>query len=241
MNEDPYLDAGVRGWIVTTAHQNFWKISFWYEFEDLVQDGYLCFAKCRARFEPDWGLIDPWGCPLTPGRLIDANQNAGVAPTGDDLRRFMAFFQMAYINHITDLANSRTKTPEVVMAGLSEKQADAVEAWASSASELGNGSLSLLLAKAPAEIMDMLKLILVDGVANGPYRKTKLRKKVLPGKANARIVKGRRRLRETTEEHYDRCLGRVGVVAQLRQYLLGEEPDLLDKLVNCLFTGEGAR
>jgi hypothetical protein len=215
--DDPYLDAGVRGWIVTTARKNYWKVASWYEITDLIQDGYLCYAKCRARFIP---------------------QEDTPEPTHDDRKRFMAFFQMAYINQITDLANSRTKTPETAMAGLSEKQADAVEAWASSASELGGGSLSLLLTQAPAEIMEMLKLILVDGVANGPYLKSRLRKKLLPNGANPRMVKGRRALRETTEEHYDRCLGRTGVVAQLRAYLLGQEPDLLDKLVSCLFTGE---
>lgn len=198
--EDPYLDAHVRGWIVKTVHKNFWKVRSWYDFEDLVQDGYLCFAKARAKFK----------FPMDE-------------PTHDNRKEFMAFFQMAFINHIIDLQKDpRCRLQELAVAALSDDQAQAVESWAEKATDLGNASLSLMLSKAPAEIMEILKLILIDGVANGPYLKSKLRKQ---GGDSPRIVKGRKKLRETTAEHYDRCLGRTGVVAQLRQYFLGEEAE----------------
>lgn len=217
--EDKYLDAGVRGYIVRTAHKNFWKVAAYYEMDDLIQDGYLCYAKCKAGFRAD-----------------------ETKPPEEEQRRFMGFFQMAFQNHITDLANNRSNTPETVIASLPEDQADGIEAWAAHASELSDASLAVLITQAPAEIVDILKLILVDGVANGPYLKSKLRQKFLPSSPIPRIVKGRRKLRETTEQHYDRCLGRPGVIAQLRQYFLGsEEPDLLDKLVGCLFNGEDAK
>lgn len=194
---DPYLDAHVRGWIVKTAHKNFWKVRSWYDFEDLVQDGYMCFAKARVKFK----------FPM-------------AEPTHDNRKEFMAFFQMAFVNHIIDLQKDpRSRLQEVAVAALSDDQAKAVESWAEKATDLGNASLSLMLAKAPAEIMDMLKLILVDGAANGPYIKSRLRKQ------GDRIVKSRKALRETTSEHYDRCLGRTGVVAQLRQYFLGDEAE----------------
>lgn len=197
--DEQYLDAGVRGYIVKTAYKQFWKVSTWYEMEDLIQDGYLCYVKCKAGFRP-----------------------ADKSPA-EEQRRFMGFFQMAYQNHITDLANSRSSTPEVAVASLSTDQADGIEAWAAHASELSDASVAVLLAQAPAEIMEILKLILLDGVTTGPYLRSRLRKKVLPGATIPRIVKGRRRLRETTKEHYDRCLGRTGAIAQLREYFLGEE------------------
>ena len=215
--EDVYLDAGVRGWLVNTARKHYWKVSSWLEFEDLIQDGYFCFAKARARFKYTMEV-----------------------PDHENRKMFMAFFQMAFINHITDLQKDpRSQRQELVAADLSEDQTNAVESWASSASELGNGSLSLMLSQAPAEILEILKLILIDSVANVPYTKTKLRKKELLNGATPRMVKGRKWIRETTDEHYDRCLGRKGVVAQLQQYLLGTEPDLLDKLVSCLFSENG--
>jgi hypothetical protein len=212
--DDPYLDAGLVGWMVNTARKHYWKVASHYEFEDLIQDGYLCFAKARKGFKYTMEV-----------------------PDHDNRKMFMAFFQMAFINHITDLQKDpRSQRQELVAADLSEDQSKAVESWASSASELGNASLSLMLAQAPAEILEILKLILIDGAAEVPYLKTRLRKKVLPNGVTPRMVRGKRAIRETTEQHYDRCLGRKGVVAQLRNYLLGQEPDLLDRLVNCLFT-----
>lgn len=197
--EDPYLDAHVRGWIVKYAHKQYWKVQSWYDFEDLVQDGYLCFAKARKGFK----------------FTMDE-------PTHDNRKEFMAFFQMAFVNHIIDLQKDpRCRLQELAVAALSDDQAEAVESWAEKAADLGNASLSLMLAKAPAEILDMLKSILVDCVADGPYTKSRLHKQ------GDRLVKGRRLIRETTEEHYDRCLGQTGVVAKLRQYFLGEEAELV--------------
>lgn len=200
-DRNPYLDAGVRGYIVTTARKAYWKVASWYEFEDLIQDGYLCYAKCRARY----------------------NSVSGEAePTADDRKMFMAFFQRAYFNHITDLQKDpRSRQQEVGVAALSDEQAKVVESWSDSATDLGDASLSALLAQAPAEILEMLKLILIDGVADVPYLKTKLREYSYASGCIPRIVRGRKAIRETTEQHYDRCLGKHGVVAQLREYFLG--------------------
>jgi hypothetical protein len=147
----------------------------------------------------------------------------------------MAYFRLAFVNHITDLANSRTSTPEVAMAGLGETQVEGLEAWTAQASELSDASLRAALASAPAEIAEMLKQILIDGVADGAYLKTRLRKKVLPGYSTPRVVRGKRKIRETTEAHFDRCLGKKGVVAALKSYFLGNEDDLIDRAVACLF------
>lgn len=196
-NNDPYLEPSVQGYIVKVARKNFWKVASWYEFDDLVQDGYLCYAKCRARFR------------------------GNVEPTKEDRKTFMSYFQMAFSNHITDLQQDpRSRQQEVGFASLSDKQVETFESWTESAADLGQGTLATLLAQAPAEILDILKQILVDGVAEVPFLRTRLHKKLLPNSPTPRIVKGRRHVRETTVEHYDRCLGKVGVVEQLRNYFL---------------------
>src|ERR1700723_269173 len=111
--DDPYLDAGLKGWMVNTARKHYWKVASHYEFEDLIQDGYLCFAKCRAGFKYEGG-----------------------PDFGHNRKTFMAFFQMAFINHITDLQKDpRSQRQELVAADLSEDQANAVESWTSSASD----------------------------------------------------------------------------------------------------------
>jgi hypothetical protein len=197
--EDLYLDAGVKGWIFNTARANYWRVASWYELEDLIQDGYLCFAKCRARFKTD-----------------------RVDLPAEEMRTFMGYLERAFLNHITDLANKRTSTPESPVADLPEDKQ--LESWADRVAELPEGNLAVLLANAPTEIKEMLQQILVEGIANTPYVKTKLRKKFLSSGAMPRMIKGRNQLRETTSAHFDRCLGRSGVVEKLRSYFLSE-PD----------------
>ena len=194
--EDLYLDAGVKGWIYNTARANMWKVAGWYELEDLIQDGYLCFAKCRASYKADSDEV-----------------------TLDEKRTFMSYLERAFLNHITDLSNKRTATPESPVADLSDDKQ--LESWADRVAELPEGDLAALLANAPIEIMEMLQQILVEGVANTPYLRTRLRKKFLSSGTLPRMIKGRNQLRETTVEHFDRCLGRSGVVAKLRSYFLG--------------------
>lgn len=212
--EDPYLDAALKGWLVNTARKHYWRVSSWMDMDDLIQEGYFCFAKCKAKFK----------------FLMDE-------PDVDNRKQFMAFFKMAFMNRITDISKDRTDTPEVAVANLPDYQADLVETWTSSANEEGDAPLAALIAKAPAEIAEMFRRILVDGAANVPYLKTNWRKKFLPGCPIPRIVKARRQVRETTREHYDRCLGETDVVEKLREYILREGDDvLIDRLVRSLFS-----
>ena len=83
---DAYLDAGMKGWIVNTAKKEFWKVAEWYEFQDLVQDGYLCYYKCRKRLH---------------GRLLVKT------PTKDQRREVQAYVKTAFLNHISTLATKR--------------------------------------------------------------------------------------------------------------------------------------
>lgn len=80
------LDKGIRGWITTTAKRNHWRVASWYDLEDLIQDGYVCYAKCNQRY----------------GHVRDQ-------------AHFMALVKTTYIHHITDLANNRTNTPEALV------------------------------------------------------------------------------------------------------------------------------
>lgn len=78
------LDEGLERWIHKTAAAQFWRVSGGYELEDLVQDGYLYWALCRERY-----------------RHVT------------EKRHFMALFMTSYQNHITNLANARTKRGHV--------------------------------------------------------------------------------------------------------------------------------
>jgi hypothetical protein len=92
---DPFLDEGLKRWIINKARKEHWRISSWYDLADLIQDGYLCYAKCRRRYT----------------FLTTKNH-----PGPDDKRRFMALLKAAFTNHIHTLSNKRC--PELSEAWL---------------------------------------------------------------------------------------------------------------------------
>src|ERR1700730_17047043 len=93
---DPLMDRSMSGWIVYTARQNYWRVMRWYDLSDLIQDGYLAFAKCKARY----------------GHLFSN------PPTHDERKWFMALVKTTYSNHIYDLAMAKTRCTEATEAWL---------------------------------------------------------------------------------------------------------------------------
>jgi hypothetical protein len=85
---EKYLDAGLKGWIVNTAKRNYWRVASYYELDDLISDGYLAYAVCKARYSKKV-------------------QNKA---------HFMALFKRVYWSRIVDLASDRSKTNGSVFA-----------------------------------------------------------------------------------------------------------------------------
>lgn len=76
-NSVSVMDVGARNWLIKTAKQNYWRVACWYELEDLIQDGYVCYAKVIQRY-----------------------------PKAQTAKHVMALFQITFTNHITDLAKA---------------------------------------------------------------------------------------------------------------------------------------
>lgn len=81
------LDAGLRGWIVNYARKNYWRVPNYYSLDDLIQEGYVCYAKCNLRY-----------------RHVR------------EQRHFMALVKRTFANHIHDLAAERTAKPPEILA-----------------------------------------------------------------------------------------------------------------------------
>lgn len=164
-----FLDAGMRGFIINTARKEFWRVASWYEFDDLVQDGYLCFAKCYSRY---------------------VRTQPHLTGTPDERRWFQALVRTTFYNHITDLAKDRMRLHEEAASHFlsqpGETPEDILEKNLPAQQELG--SLSVLLAQAPWELLELIRLLAKDA---GGFQWQKV---------------GRRSLRETTNEHYCRLL-----------------------------------
>lgn len=172
--QDPYLDKGMKGFIVNVARKEFWKVASYYEFQDLVQDGYLCYSKCKQRLH---------------ARLQVEN------PTKEQRREVQAFVARAFFNHISTLASKRMGVHEQPVSSLLSEEANSeTELWDKLLpSTPEEGTLRTLLASAPAEIKQLAMLLASDGLSLLGFERKR---------------KGRRLLRETTNEYYCRLVGR---------------------------------
>lgn len=74
------MDDGARLWMLKTVRAEFWRIAGWCDFEDVIQDGAVCYWTIRRRY-----------------------------PQAKSQPHIMALFKRAFRNHLTNLARSRTK------------------------------------------------------------------------------------------------------------------------------------
>lgn len=196
VTNDPFLDAAMRGWIFNTARANFWRVSSWYEFDDLVADGYLCYYKCRSRYD-----------------FLTVKKH----PLPEDKRRFMGLVQAAFTNHITDLANRRTVTPELALSSCFEDDYSTDQLTELLPPQQEEATLRVLLASAPKELVDLVKLLAQEGRETVKYVRSRLHRQ-----DNGQLRKGRP-LRETTNEYYCRRLGlnsqTTDLISLVRAYL----------------------
>lgn len=78
----PKYNGPIQGWAVNYSAANAWKVSAIMELDDLLQESYMIFLKCKARY-----------------------------PVLEEAKHFMALYKRAFTNHVTDLAElaSRSK------------------------------------------------------------------------------------------------------------------------------------
>jgi hypothetical protein len=209
---DVYFDAELHKWLKSTARKERWKFANWYEAVDLVQEGYICYCKCRDKYTlgpPEPGFQD---------LFTDT-------PNEAQRRHFMSLVQRTYYNHLATLAANNPANREapvdcpigmpsdVFLEGLLPPQQE-------------EASVLLALANAPAEISSAIGRLINDGVEGERYVRTKLRNKLVVShhdsggvSVSIRRVKGRRALRETTSEHFHRLLGEAGLPEKTAAYL----------------------
>jgi hypothetical protein len=135
---DPFMDQGLHSWIIKTAKKHYWRVASWMDMDDLIQDGFLCYARTRARYPK---LVEP---PLRPGQRA----------------KFMSMFKRIYLNELHDKANDRTRGVSEVGL-LDVRRSDSVtpdelylEALLGEQPE--EGTLAVLIAQAPPEVRDFL-------------------------------------------------------------------------------------
>ena len=129
----PELNNSIIGWIYNTSYRNLWKVSKWYDFEDLVQDGLMIALKCRARY----------GSDITPAH-------------------FTALVQTSFRNHIIDLQRTNCSVFEYHVVDLEGKsftsEADAFDILRQP--EYADQEIACTLSELPESIKAVLRLFL---------------------------------------------------------------------------------
>lgn len=206
-----YLDTGVWGWLKSTAIAEHWRVAGWYSADDLFQDGFICYCKCRDRYTmryPD------------PGDRPDgfAHQNLFTkTPSESQRKHFMNLLQRTFHNHIYTLALRYPATREEPVSALTVGESDdPVTMEELMASEPEGISALVAVLHAPTEIADAIVKLVNDGIDGGKYLRSRLR--VSPDGKRVRTV--RRAIRETTPEHMARILGDPELPAKTLAYIL---------------------
>jgi hypothetical protein len=207
--DDPYLDSGMEGFIRNTAIREFWRVADWYDDpDDLIQDGYMCFCKCRAAY-------------VGEGKPLPASH-----PTDEHRRHMMSLVKTTFWRHIRFTIAGKMQwgheepVSQLVRTG-SEAPADPWEGLTPPAGDVA--SLLAVLCSLPSELQELVVLLAGDGAETLGFRCDRLARRHLPS-GHVRVVRrGRRRLRETTNTYYCRLLNldptKHDLVGQLRALL----------------------
>jgi len=192
------IDQGARAWLLKTARENFWRVSSWYDLDDLVQDGFLCYQRTIAKYE-ERDYVTKTGVVTKKSRRVRSRKH------------IMSLFQRTYINHINDL--SKLRTINVVEHLAFDLVVDpAVEDIWDVMSPEGSDLMDFekLIGEAPKILRSLLQAIVADGsqfLLAAPYRV-------------------RRCGRETTNERLCRLIGadpaKFDLATMLKQYLRHE-------------------
>lgn len=159
MTYSAYLDEGTERWLHATARRNLWRVSAWYDYDDLVQDGYVCFQKCVNHY----------------GRLQRKRR-----PKKNDRRNFMALVKRTFENHIHDLATAHNdQRVEKTVSAFISNDIISTEAWLErhGSVEEALGDVTTLVRNAPREIKKLIELLASDVRLHPPYERKKARGK----------------------------------------------------------------
>jgi hypothetical protein len=204
---DPYLDEGMHGFIRNTAVKEFWRVAGWYDTPaDLVQDGYLCYCKCK--------------------RYIGVGKLPTVPTLPVHRKHMMALVKTTFLRHIKyTIAGQMQWGKEVPVSQLVRDGAEDADPWETLLPKVSEvATLSALLRSAPAELQQLMELLAGDGTEVLGFRRSRLYRQKTPG-GGTRIVRRKKALRETTNQYYCRLLGIVpgtDVVGRLREFLSGQ-------------------
>lgn len=205
--QDDYLDAAMRGWLFNTARHNFYKIAG-YSVDDLLQEGLLCFYKCRTRYVGQRVAGKRYLPPSAPDKIAR--------------KHFQTLVKTTFGNRISDLIKKQSAFAEVHVEEITRVDEGAwstAEQWEQLLPpEQELASVSMLLKQAPKEIKQLLTLLVQDAIDTGYFAYSRI-----PGRRRRRIGLSKNAPRETTNQRFARLLGLPpgrDISGEIEQYFL---------------------
>jgi len=165
LREDTLMDDGARGWLAKAARKNYWRVSRWYDLDDVIQEGYAAYYDTIRRY-PD--ATDP------PHR--------------------MALFKRVFMSRLHDLANKRTRSVnEVTVSDLCHGSVASAEVlFETVALDNDISAAAGMLATAPQYVRDAIALFATeDGLRRlrSAYRKVRRGKYLVRETLNERLCR----------------------------------------------------
>lgn len=192
------MDEGARIWLLRTARKNYWRVAAWYDLDDLIQDGFMCYARVIAKYE-------------RRQYVTRTGVVTNKSPRVRKRKHIMSLFKVVYTSHINDLANRRTTDlVEVLAEDIVSPASQAESVW----DDLVTDDCDVLvyehlIVEAPKVLQRLLRAMMTapGRRLRAPYRVSKTG-------------------RETVNERLCRIAGldprAVDVATMLRRYLRGE-------------------
>jgi hypothetical protein len=134
------MDVGAKKWLYNEVHKNLWKVEDFYDFDDLVQDGEMCYARVLMKYQRI-----PNRVRLTP--------------------HIMALFKTTFTNHIHDLAKYRTRN-EPLRVRVSDMGSDGDtenDIWDHVSRGIDVFDFERLIGEAPTHVAKLLRAIMAAG------------------------------------------------------------------------------
>lgn len=97
------MDRGARLWLARAVRANYWRVSSWYDLDDVMQEGYYAYYYMERRY-PD--VTEP--------------------------RHKMALFKLVFHSVITNLANQHTRRADEVVECDIDTRAESCDGWSPS-------------------------------------------------------------------------------------------------------------
>lgn len=126
------LDRGMKLWLITHAKKNYWKVSGHMDLDDLIQEGFICYAKCNQKY-----------------------------PMGLEPRHFMALVKTTFENHIRTLSAARHKRVDWPMDQLIDRDVD-WKVPEIEIAEPEEQTFAVTLSQLPAELRKLITILMTD-------------------------------------------------------------------------------